>query len=136
DNRQTVDIRAADVLGPSGGPTIFGQREIYAVSANEEYRIALLDQLIGEDARTHAEAVQLSIEQLARNAQEVGQQRAKLAKREEYRQKLKGIEHELAIYEKHKASEKLTQARTLRTDGQYLRGASQAVTRLREGWRP
>jgi chromosome segregation protein len=62
DSEKPVAIDPSDLLGPSGGPTILGQREIYAVSASEEYRLALLDELIGEEAHTRANAVQEAIE--------------------------------------------------------------------------
>ena len=38
----------SELLTPDGGLTVFGQREIYAVSGSQEHRLALLDELIGE----------------------------------------------------------------------------------------
>src|SRR5712692_4547951 len=134
DSERPVAIYPSDLLGSTGGPTIFGQREIYAVSGSEEYRLALLDELIGEEARNRAEAARLAIERLRANARSILDVRKELAKRDEYRQQLKAIEHEIDIYEKHGAAEKLREATRLRSDGQHLRGAVEATGRVQKAW--
>lgn len=134
DSERPVDIYPSDLLGSSGGPTIFGQREIYAVSGSEEYRLALLDELIGEEARNRAEAARLAIERLRANARSILDVRKELGKRDEYRQQLKAVEHEIDIYEKHGAAEKLREATRLRSDGQHLRGAVEAIGRVQKTW--
>jgi hypothetical protein len=134
DSEKPVAIRPADLLGPSGGPTILGQREIYAVSASEEYRLALLDELIGEEARMRANAVQQAIERLRSNARAILEVRARLTKRDEYQQRLKAVEHEIEVYERHGAAEKLRAATQLRSDGQQLRGATDTVRKVHQDW--
>jgi hypothetical protein len=54
DTEKLLMIRPPEILGPQGGPTIFGQREIYSVSESDEYRLRLLDDLIGEEADQRA----------------------------------------------------------------------------------
>lgn len=134
DPERPVAVRPFDLFGPSGGPTIFGQREIYAVSGSEEYRLRLLDDLIGEEARQRAKLVQEALESLRANARAILEGQKRLAKREEHRQRLKTIEYEISVYEEHGVAEKLKTATTLRTDGQHLRGASEAIERARRGW--
>jgi predicted ATPase len=134
DSERPVAIPPADLLGTTGGPTIFGQREIYAVSGSEQYRLALLDELIGEEARDRADDVRQAIERLRANARSILDTRAKLAKRDEYRQRLAALEHEISIYEKHKVAEKLQEATRLRSDGQHLRSATEAVRRVQKDW--
>jgi DNA repair ATPase RecN len=134
DPERPVAVHPTDLFGPTGGPTIFGQREIYAVSGNEEYRLRLLDDLIGEEARQRATRVHEAVESLRANARALLEGQKRLAKREEHRQRLKTIEHEISIYEKHGVAEKLKTATTLRSDGQHLRGASEAIDRARRGW--
>lgn len=134
DTGRDVTIAPAELLGPGGGPTIFGQREIYFVSTSEQYRLALLDELIGEEARVRADSVRGALTELRTNARAILDARTSLAKRDEYRERLKAIEFELAVYEKHQAAEKLGEVANLRTDGQQLRAAGDAVTRLRAGW--
>ncbi len=134
DSNAILSIRPSELLGPTGGPTIFGQREIYTVSGSEEYRLALLDELIGEEARKCALAVQEAVELLRTNARSILAVRLKLAKRDEYRQRLKAVEHEIGIYEKHGAADKLREATRLRSDGQQLRSAREAVGKVRLSW--
>ena len=123
DSRAKVEIPPSDLLGTGGGPTIFGQREIYAVSQSEQYRLALLDQLIGDEAKQRAEAVQQGFEYLRTNARSITDAQARLIKRDEHRQRLKAVQHEIDVYEKNKASEKLRVATQLRSDNQQLKTA-------------
>jgi chromosome segregation protein len=134
ESEKPVAIDPSDLLGPSGGPTILGQREIYAVSASEEYRLALLDELIGEEARTRANAVQQAIERLRTNARAILEVRARLTKRDEYQQRLKAVEHEIEVYERHGAAEKLRDATQLHSDAQQLRGATETVRKVHQEW--
>ena len=134
DSEKPVVIRPSDLLGPSGGPTILGQREIYAVSGSEEYRLALLDELIGEEARTRANAVQQAIERLRTNGRTILEVRGRLTKRDEYQQRLKAVEHEIEVYERHGAAEKLRDATQLRSDGQQLRGSTETIRNVHQDW--
>jgi len=134
DSQKPVAISPSDLLGPNGGPMIFGQREIYAVSQSEEYRLVLLDELIGEEARRRAVDVREAIEKLRGNAREILDCYKKLTKREEYRQHLKAIDHEIGIYEKHGATEKLKDATDLRSDEQLLKGAAGALRKAHVDW--
>ena len=134
DPERPVAVRPPDVFGPTGGPTIFGQREIYAVSGSEEYRLRLLDDLIGDEARQHTKRVQEALELLRANARAILDGQRRLAKREEHRQRLRTVDHEISVYEKHGVADKLKVATTLRSDGQHLRGATEAIERVRRGW--
>lgn len=131
---KAVDVSAFELLGPAGGPTIFGQREIFAVSGSEEYRLALLDELIGEEARERAMAVRESLDLLRSNAQSILNVRKKFLKRDEYQQRLKKVDYEIGIYERHGAAEKLKKATDLRSDGQHLRSAVDAIQRIKKDW--
>jgi ABC-type transporter Mla subunit MlaD len=134
DPDRPIAVRPSDLFGPTGGPTIFGQREIYAVSGSEEYRLKLLDELIGEEARQRATRVEEALDWLRSNARVILDGQKRLAKREEHRQRLKTMEHEISVYEKHGVAEKLKAATTLRSDGQHFRGAIEAVERAHHGW--
>lgn len=134
DSDKLLPIDPSALLGPNGGPTIFGQREIYAVSQSEEYRLALLDELIGDEARKHADSVRQAVEQLRVNARSITDIRKRLAKRDEYIQRLKTLEQEISVYEKHRAAEKLGEATRLSADGQRLKGAGDAVSRVEKRW--
>jgi Fe-S cluster assembly ATPase SufC len=129
-----IDVAPMDLFGPAVAPSIFGQREIYSVSAREEYRLRVLDELIGEDARARAAAVRDAAERLRENARQILDTSRKLSKRDELIQRLKTIEHEVAIYEKEGVAEKLRSATNLRADEQYLRGAGDAVGQAKRTW--
>lgn len=129
-----VAMPPSDLLGPEGGPSIFGQREIYGVAESEEYRLDLLDQLIGDEARRRGEAVRRALSELRGNARSIAEARERLEERDEHRERLASINHELDVYEKHGAADKLREASRLRADEQRLRGAADAVGQIAEDW--
>jgi len=135
DPERQMAVRPSDLFGPTGGPAIFGQREIYAVSGSEEYRIRLLDDLIGEEAKRHAAAVREGLDSLRSNARSIVETQKRLGKREEYRQRLKTIELEIDLYEAHGIATKLKTATSLRADGQHLKGAIEGADRSRKLWK-
>ena len=89
-----------ELLLPTGGPVVLGQREIYAVSESEEFRLALLDGLTGEEGRKSADASDKITQTLAVNARSILDLRATQAKREEYGQRLKKIDGEIELHKK------------------------------------
>jgi DNA repair ATPase RecN len=91
----------SELLTPDGGLTVFGQRELYAVSGSQEHRLALLDGLIGEQARKCADAVAKTMESLTANSAAILDLQTKLAKREEYLQRLEKIDHEIETHKNH-----------------------------------
>jgi len=118
----------SELLTPDGGLTVFGQREIYAVSGSQEHRLALLDELIGEQARKCADAVGKAIEPLNTNSVAILDLQTKLAKREEYFQRLKRIDHEIETHKSH-ASERLKEGADFRGLGECLKNATNALRR-------
>lgn len=135
DTNRRIEVRPPDLFGPSGGPTVFGQREIYSVSGKESYRLRLLDDLIGEEAKQQAKRVRDAFEKLKRNGRAILERNQQLGKREEYLQRLKTIEHEITVYEQHGAAEKLKELTALRSDRRHLRGGSEAVVEGGEAWK-
>ncbi len=91
----------SELLTPDGGLTVFGQREIYAVSGSQEHRLALFDELIGEQASKCADAVGKAMDSLTRNSAAILDLQTKLTKREEYLGRLKEIDHEIETYKDH-----------------------------------
>ncbi len=134
DTERVIPVPPADLLGPAGGPTIFGQREIYLVAGSEEYRLSLLDELIGEEAERRGQAVRAAIEDLEANARRIQGLRKRLAKRDELQSRLRTIDVELTVYEKHDATAKLQDASRLRSDGEHLRSAVRTVNEAGEDW--
>jgi DNA repair ATPase RecN len=95
-----LPISPSELLGDSGGFSFFGHREIYTISGNEEATLSLLDELIGNEAYQHAQAVRKSMEALTANAGAILELQAKLAKREECLQRIKTIDHEIETHQR------------------------------------
>jgi chromosome segregation ATPase len=134
---KSIPVSPSELLGTSGGLTIFGQREIYAVSGREEQRLAFLDELIGGEARKRAEAIDKAIESLTANTGAILNIQAKSAKREEYGQRLKSIEQEIEVY-KRNVAEKPKEVADLRRAGECLQNvanSSKSTLDDFDGWR-
>ncbi len=104
-----LSVGPSELLSPTGGFTIFGHREIYTVAGSEEHRLALLDEIIGEEALRCADSVTKAAESLAANASAILDLQVKQAKREEYCQQLKKIDQEIES-QKRRATEGLKEA--------------------------
>jgi chromosome segregation protein len=118
----------SELLTPDGGLTVFGQREIYAVSGSQEHRLALLDELIGEQARKCADAVGKAMESLTANSAAILDLQTKLGKREEYLQRLKKIDHEIEIRKNH-PPERPKEGSDFRSLSDCLKNATNALRR-------
>jgi len=132
--KEQLSLPPSGLLGPFGSPVVLGQREMYAVSTSEQYRLTLLDELVGDEVREKAQAVASVVAKLRENARLISAERAKLVRREEYVQRLQAVQHELDVYEKHGAAEKLREASCLRSDERRLSGANQKLKDLQESW--
>jgi hypothetical protein len=123
---KSLTLSPSELFSPGGEPTIFGQREIYAVSEKDAYRLALLDELIGEEARKRADAVGKAMESLATNTRAILDLQAKLAKRGEYRQRLERIEHEIEIH-KRQVTERRKEGVDLGSAWECLQNATNTI---------
>jgi hypothetical protein len=121
-----LSVGPSELLSPTGGFTFFGHREIYAAAGSEEHRLAILDEMIGEEALRCADSVTKAAESLAANASAIVELQVKQAKREEYCQQLKKIDQEIEI-QKRRATEGFKDA-TIRQDmGEGLKNATNVV---------
>jgi chromosome segregation protein len=130
-------ISPAELLSFSGGASFFGPGEIDAVSGSEAYWLALLDESIGDEARKCSDAMNKAIEALVSNTGAILEGQAALAKRDEYGQRLKGIEDEIKIHQRQVA-DKLKKVTDLRGVGEVLQNARNTVSDILadcETWR-
>ena len=118
----------SELLTPDGGLTVFGQREIYAVSGSQEHRLALLDELIGEQARKCSDAVGKAMESLTANSVAILDLQTKLTKREEYLTRLKKIDHEIETHKNH-PPERSEEGGNFGGLGECLKNATNALRR-------
>jgi DNA repair ATPase RecN len=117
-----LTVSPSELLSPGGGFTFFGQREVYAVSGSDEHRLALLDELMGEEARKDAEAVTKAMESLTANTAAILDLQTKRTKREEYHQRLKKIDQEIEN-PRDQVTEKPKEVTDLRSVGECLQNA-------------
>jgi DNA repair ATPase RecN len=116
----------SELLSPTGGLSIFGHREIYTISGSEEHRLALFDELIGEEALRCTDAVAKAIGSLAANTGAILDLQAKLTKQEETHQRLKRIDEEIET-RKRQAAEGLKDVTGRRGMGEGLQNATNVV---------
>ncbi|MGA2518207.1 MAG: hypothetical protein ABSG44_16880 [Thermodesulfobacteriota bacterium] len=121
-----LSVSPSELLSPNGGITIFGHQEIYTVSGNEERRLALFDELLGEEALRCADSVAKAVESLTTNARAILDLQAKLAKREVYGQRLKEIDQEIEV-QKRDAAEGVKKVADRRGMGEGLQNATNVV---------
>ena len=126
DPEKPLSISPTELLSSSGGASFFGPREIDAVSGDEAYRLALLDESIGDEARKCSDAAGKAVQALASNAGAILEDQTVLAKREEFCQRLKGIEDEIEIHQRQ-VTDKLKEVADLRGVGEVLQNATNTV---------
>lgn len=104
DNKLQIDISA---LFDNKVPVVIGQKELYYVAKDSEFRRNLIDELIGEDVKKKRKDIDTLIDKLKVNSFEIVSLKGKLSKKEELNQELKSINDEIRIYEQLGVAEKL-----------------------------
>lgn len=129
-----ADIRPRDVFGPGAEPLVFGQREIQSVAGDEDDRLQLLNDLIGEDARHAGQRVQEIASEIRANQAAILEVGRHLEERDAHEQRLQQVEHEIAVYEREGIAEKLRVQTDLSADGETLGRATRALRERGEIW--
>ena len=104
DNKLQIDISA---LFDNKVPVVIGQKELYYVAKDSDFRRNLIDELIGEDVKKKQKDIDTLIDKLKVNSFEIVSLKGKLSKKEELIQELKSINEEIRIYEQLGVAEKL-----------------------------
>jgi hypothetical protein len=115
-----VDLVPSDVVGDDVLPLFFGQREIYSIAVDQLKRVKLMDDVIGRMAREKQVEIRKREEELRRNAVEVLQLRKTLAEKEDKETRLRGISHEIELYQREGLSDKLKEMTLLSADEEML----------------
>lgn len=122
--RVLMDVPPLDLFGPSGSPVILLQREIQAVARDDSFRLRLLDEIIGDEARQADVLVRRTLEELRRNAREIEELERQITKRDEYAERLNRLDADVAYYEQQGVAEKLDRHSKLASDGARLETAA------------
>jgi chromosome segregation protein len=128
-----VDVPPLELFGPRGSPVILLQREIQAVARDDGFRLRLLDEIIGDDARQADAIVRRTLDELRRNGREIDELERQVSRREEYTDRLNRLDAEIGYYQQQGVAEKLDRHSKLGSDGARLetaaRRAEEALSR-------
>lgn len=114
---RNLDVTPMDLFSPTGRPMILLQREIQAVSRDDTFRLRLLNEITGDDARRADAQIRRTVEELRANARRLVEVEEQLAKKEEYESQLARLDAEIAFYEEQGVAGKLSRHRRLNDDG-------------------
>lgn len=115
-----LEVPPMEVFGAGGTPMILLQREIQAVSRDDAFRLRLLNEIIGDDARRADAQIRRTTEELRTNARRMAEADERLAKREDYQEQLARLEAEISFYEAQGVADKLARHSRLGADGTIL----------------
>ncbi len=123
-NRLNID---AGTLFDGRLPIIIGQKELYHVARDHNFRLKLVDELIGRDIKGKQKEFEELVEKLKANGSEIISLKKKISKKEEYEQELKSIEDEIKIFEKLGVVEKLRRFTDTIADDELVKGSFKKI---------
>lgn len=121
-----LEISPVEVFGDAP-PVILLQREIQAVARDGDFRRRLLDELVGEQARTADREVGALLERVRANARQLEDVERRLGEREERAARLRRLDADVAYYEQQGVADKLTRHSRLGADGTRVARAESAT---------
>ena len=107
---------------------IVGQKELYELSSKGEYKLELVDEIIGEDVKKENFEFKKLVNGLKENAQNILLFGRKLAQKDEYEQKLKKISSHIETFKGLGVAEKMGQYAALLEDDKTFTRALEKVT--------
>jgi len=113
-------------------PIIIGQKELYYVARDHNFRLKLVDELIGEDIKDKQREFNELVEKLKANGNEIMRLKKKISKKDEYEQELKSIESEIKILKELGVVEKLKQNTDIITDDELIRYGLKKINAARD----
>lgn len=131
---RAVDVHPMEIFGGRGAPMILLQREIQAVARNEDYRLRLLDEVIGAEVQQIRSDLRRLLEDLRQNARQLRGVEERLARADDYRERLSRVEAEIRFYEAQGVAQKLRRHSGLLEDRTLLENAGERVRELRREW--
>jgi chromosome segregation protein len=118
-----VNVPPLELFGPRGSPVILLQREIQAVARDDGFRLRLLDEIIGDDARQADGIVRRTLDELRRNGRDIDELERQVSRREQYVERLNRLDAEIGYYQQQGVAEKLDRHSKLGSDGARLETA-------------
>jgi chromosome segregation protein len=125
--QRAVNVTPGELFGAGGAPMILLQREIQAVARDDSFRRRLLDEIIGEDARSADDKVQRTVELVRRNARALDEVEKQLSERTNYEERLNRLRNEIDFYEQQGVAAKLERHSSVGADGARVESARRQV---------
>jgi len=108
-------------------PIIIGQKELYHVARDHNFRLKLVDELIGENIKDKQKEFNELVEKLRANGSEIISLKKKISKKDEYEQELKSIEDEIKIFEELGVVEKLKRLTDTIADDELIKDGFEKI---------
>ncbi|MGH3868154.1 MAG: hypothetical protein ACRDQ4_18930 [Pseudonocardiaceae bacterium] len=124
---RAVEVPPMELFGAGGSPVILLQREIQAVARDDSFRRMLLDEIIGDDARQADLTVRRTAEDLRRNHRAIDEVERRLARRDEYVERLGKLNAEIDYFEQQGVADKLDRQARAGADRARLDTAAQRM---------
>lgn len=124
---RAVEVPPMELFGAGGSPVILLQREIQAVARDDSFRRMLLNEIIGDDARQADVTVRRTAEDLRRNHRDIDEVERRLARRDEYVERLGKLNAEIDYFEQQGVADKLDRQAVAGADRARLDTAAQRM---------
>lgn len=135
DTGVAINVPPMELFGAGGSPVILLQREIQAVARDDGFRRRLLDEIIGDEARTADQRVLAALEQLRTNQRAIENLERQLDQRTDREERLTKVSAEIDYYDKQGLSDKLLRRARSTADEARLASAGGHFGDLAEGAR-
>jgi len=131
ENGEKRDI-SIETLFEGKVPVVIGQKELYYVAQDPQFRLRLVDELIGEEVKLAQKEFNELIEKLKINGEELVNLKKKLSKKDEYEQELKSVKEEIKIFEELGVVEKLKKLTDVISDDELIKEGDKKIADVKE----
>lgn len=133
DSSAVIDVPPMSVLG-ARTPAILLQREVQAVARTQDFRLDLLDQLIGERVADRVQEVKRLERAIRTKDRELAAAEERLARRQEFLDRRKSLDAEIEYFEKQGVADKLRRHSALGADQVVLQRSRSALAENSSDW--
>ncbi len=120
ENEKVINLPPRNLLSGESIPLFFGQKEMYSITQNSNFRQNLLDDLIGSEMQQLKQKIEEVKKELERNAHDIQDNEKEIQNREETEKRIREIDHEIQLYKNYGIVEKLERETELTKDEQRL----------------
>lgn len=133
DSGENVDVSPMSVLG-ARTPAILLQREVQAVARTQDFRLDLLDQLIGERVGDTVQEVKRVERTIKAKDRDLAASEERLERRQEYLDRRRVLDAEIEYFEKQGVADKLRRHSALGADQVVISRAQTSLDETGSDW--